>query len=166
MGGRGIFGPKKKTVKPALKYRIDKPDNMWLGAAHLQPGREVMPADQRNFAFSDYLSDDGTHYCMKADAAWIANTDSGGAACTTGNAYGAKTSRRKPRTAIYIDSTTFRSAAYPVFTPTAAAALTPGTDTLAVHVPGETATVTYTLARIAPERRPNLVLTSSKADHA
>jgi len=125
-----------------------------------------MPADQRNFAFSDYLSDDTTHYCMKADAAWIANADSGGAACTTGFAYGRKTSRRKPRTAIYIDSTTFRTVQVPVFTPTAAAALVPGTSTLAVHVPGNTGTVSYTLSRIAPEKRPNLVLTSSKADHA
>lgn len=125
-----------------------------------------MPADQRNFGFFDYLSDDGTHYCLKADSAWGADGASGGAACTTGIAYGRKTSRRAPRTAKYVDPTTFRTVLEPVFTPTAYAALTTGTSTYAIHVPGNTATVTYTLAKKTPEKLPNLVITRADADHA
>lgn len=125
-----------------------------------------MPADQRNFAYSDYLSDDAVHYCVKADANWIALGDSGGATCTNGIAYGRDTTRRHKRSATYQDATTFRTVKEPVFTPTAFAALVVGTSTLSVHVPGETATVSYTLVKLDPEKRPRTVIGRTDPDHA
>lgn len=125
-----------------------------------------MPADQRNFNYSAYVSDDGNTYALKADQAWISNTDSGSASPAGHPGYGRKTRNRQPRTATYRDPTTFRTVTEPVFTPTAYAALTVGTSTLAVHVPGETATVTYTLDRKLPERVARAAITRQDPDHA
>lgn len=125
-----------------------------------------MAADQRNFGYSQYLSDDGNTYCMKADATWIALGDSGGAACTTQANYGRRTNRRKPRLAIYVDPTTFRTVTEPVFTPTAYAALTVGSSAVAIHVPGETATVSYTLKSKVGEKVPTTVIGRTDPDHA
>lgn len=125
-----------------------------------------MAADQRNWGYSDYLSDDGTHYCLRADSNMIADVNLGGAACTTGIAYGRATTRRAPRKAIFRDSTTFRTVTTPVFTPTAYAALTVGTSSVAIHVPGNTATVTYTLVKKVPEKIPSIVVGRQAADHA
>src|SRR5215831_920112 len=111
-----------------------------------------MPADQRNFNYSQYVSDDATTYCIKADQNMIGTVGLGGAACSGQPAYGRATTRRSPRKAIYRDSTTFRTITTPVFTPTAYAALTVGTSTIPVHVAGETATVTYTLVKKVPEK--------------
>jgi hypothetical protein len=125
-----------------------------------------MAADQRNFGYSQYVSDDGNTYCVKADAEWIANTDSGGAACTGQAPMGPQSSRRKRRLAVYLDGTTFRTVTEPVFTPTAYAALTVGTSTLAIHVPGETATVTYTLKSKIAEKVPTTLIGRTDPDHA
>jgi hypothetical protein len=125
-----------------------------------------MPADQRNFNYSAYLSDDATTYCLKADQSWITNTaDSGSAACAGAVAYGRATKRRAPRKFIYRDPTTFRTVTVPVFTPTAYLAATIG-DTIAVHVPGETATVDYGLVKKVPERIPSTVIGRQDDDHA
>ena len=126
-----------------------------------------MAADQRNFAYSQYVSDDGNTYCMKADARWIADTGASGAAACTGQAnYGRRSTRRKPRLAIYVDPTTFRTVTEPVFTPTAYAALTVGSSTQAISVPGETATVTYTLKSKVGEKVPTTIIGRTDPDHA
>jgi hypothetical protein len=125
-----------------------------------------MTADQRNFAYSQYVSDDGNTYCLKADANWVAAGASGGAACTGQANYGRKSTRRRPRFAVYLDGTTFRTVTEPVFTPTAYAALTIGSSTYAIHVPGETATVTYTLKSLVQEKVPTTVLGRPDIDHA
>ncbi len=126
-----------------------------------------MPADQRNFAYSDYASDDGTTYCLKADANAIANADLGGVApCTSGTPYGSATVRRSPRKAIYRDPTTFRTVTVPVFTAADYAALTLNTDTLSVHVPGVVAPVSYTLVKKVPEKVPSITIGRQDADHA
>jgi hypothetical protein len=125
-----------------------------------------MTADQRNFDYSDYLGDDGVHYCVKADANMIALAATGGAVCTNAISYGTDTRRRHKRFAIYRDGTTFRTVKTPIFTPTAFNALTVGTSTIAVHVPGETAAVTYTLVQLVAEKRPGTVLGRTDPDHA
>src|SRR5712691_9654507 len=101
-----------------------------------------MPADQRNFNYSLYASDDGTNYCLKADQAWISDSGvSGAAACAGARAFGAASKRRSPRKLIFRDPTTFRTVTEPAFTTTAFNAATVGSTVYAVHVPGETATV-------------------------
>jgi len=125
-----------------------------------------MAADQLNFDYSQYESDDGNTYCLRANAADIASADLGGSACTDQKAYGRATRRRAPRHALWVDKSTFRTKRSIVFTKAAAAALVPNTTTVAVHVPGEAATVTYTLAGVTAERVPKTLLQSSKPDHA
>lgn len=125
-----------------------------------------MPADQRNFAYSDYLGDDAVHYCVKADANMVALAATGGAACTTAISYGRDTTRRHKRSATYQDPTTFRTVKTPIFTPTAFAALVVGTSTVAIHVPGNTATVSYTLVKLDAEKRPRTVIGRTDPDHA
>lgn len=125
-----------------------------------------MPADQRNFNYSQYVSDDATTYCLKADQNWITDTtDSGSAACTTQPPYGRATKRRVPRKFIFRDPTTFRTLTVPVFTTAAYAAGTVGTLTQAVHVPGLVAPVTYTLVKKVPERVPSTVIGRQDSDH-
>jgi len=125
-----------------------------------------VPADQRNFAFVSYESDDGASYCIKSDSHDAANTDLGGVVCTTEKPYGAVTKRRSPRKAIFRDGTTFRTKTAIVFTPTAYSALTVGSDTVSVAVPGLATPVVYTLVKKVPERVPSTVIGRQDADHA
>lgn len=125
-----------------------------------------MPADQRNFDYGAYVSDDGNTYALKSDAAWIAEAQSGGSSGAGHPNYGRKTTRRSPRMATFRDATTFRTFTGPVFTAAAYAALTVGTATRALHVPGETATVTYTLVKKTAERVPTNVIGRQDPDHA
>jgi trans-aconitate methyltransferase len=125
-----------------------------------------MPADQRNFNYSQYTDDNAVVWCIKADQNIISDTaDFGGSACT-GQPRFVHSRNHQPRKAIYQDATTFRTVTAPVFTPTAYAALTEGTSTLAVHVPGNTATVSYTLVKKVSERRPRVVIGRQDPDHA
>ena len=126
-----------------------------------------MVAVQPNFNYSQYVSDDGTTYCLKASQEWISEggNPGGSAACSANPAYGRATRRRAPRKVIYRDPTTFRTRTVPVFTPTAYAALDVGSATLAVAVPGETGTVTYTAVKKVPERIPSTVVGRQDPDH-
>jgi hypothetical protein len=127
-----------------------------------------MAANQRNFNYSQYVSDDGTTYCLKASQEWIsaAGNPGGSAACSANPAYGRASNRRQPRKVIYRDPTTFRTMTVPVFTPTAYAALDVGAATQAVNVPGEAGTVTYTLVKKIAEKIPSTVVGRQDPDHA
>lgn len=125
-----------------------------------------MPADQRNFDYGLYASDDGNSYALKSDAAWIADGASGATAPAGEAPYGRKTTRRAPRMAIFRDPTTFRTSTVPVFTTVAYDALTVRVSTRALHVPGETATVTYTLVKKVPEKVPTTIIGRQDPDHA
>jgi hypothetical protein len=125
-----------------------------------------MPAVQRNFNYAAYESDDATTYCLKADQDWITNSAvSGAAACAGAPAYGRATTRRSPRKFIYRDPTTFRTVTEPVFTAAAYAAAAIG-STIAIDVPGETATVNYGLVKKVPEKIPSTVVGRQAGDHA
>jgi hypothetical protein len=125
-----------------------------------------MPLDQRNLGFFSYDSDDGTSYCIKGDALWGADGDSGGSACAGEPAYGAATTRRSPRYAIFRDPTTFRTFKSVVYTPAAYAALTIGTSTQLVTLPGSVTQQSYTLVKKVPERIPSTVIGRQLSDHA
>jgi hypothetical protein len=125
-----------------------------------------MPGVQRNFNYSAYLSDDGTTYALKADQDWI-NAAASGAASPSGHpAYGRATRRRHPRYAVYRDATTFRTFKAPVFTPTAYAALTPGTSTITLNVPGLATGVSYQLVSRIAEQIPSTIIGRQLSDHA
>ena len=125
-----------------------------------------MPAVQRNFDYFSYDSDDATSYCLRGDDDWGNDADSGGSACAGEPAYGRATRRRAPRYAIFRDPTTFRTFRGVVFTPAAYAALTVGTSTHDVSVPGLTAPVTYTLVKKVPEKIPSTVVGRQDPDHS
>jgi hypothetical protein len=121
-------------------------------------------ATQKNFDYFAYDSDDGTSYCMRGDEDWGGAAASGGTACAGEPAYGRATTRRSPRYAIYRDPATFRTFRGVVYTPAAYAALTVGTSTRAINVPGNVAAVTYTLVKKVPERIPSTVVGRQNTD--
>lgn len=125
-----------------------------------------MPLPQFNFGYGAYDSDDGSSYCLKGDASWQAAGASGSSACAGEPAYGRATARRAPRRGIFRDPTTFRTQTVPYYTPAAYAAAVVGTDTIAVAVPGQVATVTYTLVKKIGERIPSTVIGQQRPDHA
>jgi hypothetical protein len=121
-------------------------------------------ATQKNFDYFAYDSDDGTSYCMRGDEDWGGAAASGGTACAGEPAYGRATTRRSPRYAIYRDPATFRTFRGVVYTSAAYAALTVGTSTRAINVPGNVAAVTYTLVKKVPERIPSTVVGRQNTD--
>jgi hypothetical protein len=124
-----------------------------------------MPAPQRNWQYFTYESADGTSYNIRADADWGAISGHGLAARANGQPRYIATGLRKPRTVTYTDLTTGRTRTGPVGTSAAFDALNVG-DTQAFNIPGETATVTYTLTRKTGERAPGSVIATSLPDHA
>src|ERR1700741_3897951 len=99
-----------------------------------------MAADQPNRQFWDYLDNSGDHWCKMGMVDAAANAIDGSAAFDPANpVFPRETSRVRTRKAVFMDPTTFRKKIIVVYTPTAFAAIT-GATTLAVHVPGETAT--------------------------
>lgn len=125
-----------------------------------------MAADQKNFSYFTYVDDDGTTWNKRGEVDAAANAIDGSSALTAGAPVWQESGRRQHcRKAIFFDPTTFRTRAIPVYTAAAYAAIT-GTSTLAVHVPGETATVTYNLGEKVPEKKPVAKASRNLADHA
>ncbi|HEX4708722.1 MAG TPA: hypothetical protein VH229_13440, partial [Candidatus Udaeobacter sp.] len=89
----------------------------------------------------------------------------GSAALTAGAPVWLNSPRRRSRQAVFFDPTTFRTARFPVFTPTAFAAIT-GATTVAISIPGSGTTVTYSLSQKIPERQPVAKTSRNLADHA
>lgn len=125
----------------------------------------LLPADQRNFGYFTYVSDDGTSYNIRCDSDWAAISGHGLAARANGQPLYITTGRRKPRSVSYTDLTTGRKKKGPVGTNSAYAALAFGA-TQDFHVEGETAAVSYTLSGKSPERVPGSVIATSLPDHA
>src|SRR5215475_13041849 len=125
-----------------------------------------MAADQPNrqwFTYTD-LNGQAWNKLGKLDAA--CNAIDGSTAAVAGQPdYPRASRRRSPRKAIFVDDTTFRTAQCIIYTDAALAALD-GTSTLAVHVPGETATVTYTLSQKIPDKAPVRASSRQLPDHA
>jgi len=124
-----------------------------------------MPSPQRNWDYFTYESGDGTTYNIRADQDWGAISAHGLAARANGQPTYIASGRRKPRSITYTDLTTGRSRTGPVGTASAWDAIDIG-DTQAFPVPGETATVTYTVTRKTGERVPGSVAATHLPDHA
>lgn len=124
-----------------------------------------MPADQRNWNYYTYESDDGTTYNIRAAVEWAAIAAHGLAARTTGAPRYIASKQQSPRKVTYRDPTTFRSRTGPIGTATAYAGIDLG-DVAAFHVPGLTATVDYEAAKKTPERVPTTLVGGQLADHA
>ena len=123
-----------------------------------------MAADQRNFKWYRYVDDQARNWGVRADAAWGDSADSGLAAFNVADApFGRQTRRHHPRYALYQDPSTFRTFKGVVGTAAAYAALPSTHD---VHVPGNTAVVTYNLADTIPEKLQKPKTARNLIDHA
>jgi hypothetical protein len=125
-----------------------------------------MAADQKNFGLFTYVDDNGLSWNKRGEIDAARNAVDGSTAFGGNPAWGAESARHRVRKGVYVDDTTFRSKTIILYTLAAAAALTPGTSTLAFHVEGETGTVTYTYAGLIPERQPKAKASRNLIDHA
>ena len=89
-----------------------------------------------------------------------------GSAAAGGNPPFIPSRRHQPRKIVYRDPTTFRTKTLIIYTVAAFAAITVGTSTLAFHVEGNTATVTYTATKKIGEKNPAATPGGNLADHA
>ncbi len=125
-----------------------------------------MPADQRNFGLFTYVDDNGVSWNKRGEDNAAINAIDGSSAFGGHPRWPKESRRYHTRKARYVDPTTFRSKQVVIYTAAAYAALVAGTSTLALHVEGETATVTYTLAEKIPEKQPGASAVRQLADHA
>lgn len=124
-----------------------------------------MAADQRNYEMFTYVDDNATTWNKRGELDAALNAIDGSAAFTAAAPVWIESPRKHTRKAVFADSTTFRTKKVTIYTAAAYAALT-GASTLAVHVEGETATVTYTLIEKIGEKQPIARTTRKVADHA
>lgn len=125
-----------------------------------------MAADQLNKGYQKYLDDNGVSWNVFGQIGGpAAGVDGHVALDDTLPAWGRITRMRHPRMVEYVDTTTFRKARAIIYTPTAYLAIARG-DTIAVHVPGETATVDYKVSAKLGERQPFPQPSRTLADHA
>jgi len=125
-----------------------------------------MAADQPNFQLFTYVDDGGVSWNKRG-------FDGGPAAAVDGHSafgahpnWGRETPRHSVRKIVYTDPTTFRTVRAVFYTAAAYNAVVIGTDTIAVHVQGEVATVAYTATKRIPERQPSAKAARQDADHA
>jgi hypothetical protein len=124
-----------------------------------------MAANQKNTNLFHYTDDNATVWNLRGPIDTAINAVDGSAPLTAGAPVWLNSARRRARHAIFFDPTTFRTIKFPVFTPTAFAAIT-GASTLAVSVPGEATTVTYNLSQKVAEKQPIAKTSRNLADHA
>lgn len=125
-----------------------------------------MPADSPNRQWWTYVDDHGTSWNKMGQIDAGCNAIDGSAAAVGGQPDFPRKSRRyQARAARFIDATTYRTKTCVMYTAAASAALT-GTSTVAVHVPGETATVSYTFDGLIPEKTPTKAVSRNLTDHA
>lgn len=125
-----------------------------------------MAADQPNRGWFAYVDSLGGNWNKLGQIDAGCNAIDGNApADGTYPDYPRKSKRRQARTAVFLDATTFRTKSCVMYTAAAAEALT-GASTVAVHVPGETATVTYTFDHLIPDKAPRKTQARNLPDHA
>jgi hypothetical protein len=124
-----------------------------------------MAADQKNFNLFTYVDDSSASWNKRGEDNSVLNAVNGSTAFG-GNPTWQDSKRRRARAIIYRDSTTFRTKRVIFYTAAAFAAITEGTSTLALHVEGETATVTYTAFQKLAEKKPSSGGARQLADHA
>jgi len=124
-----------------------------------------MAADQRNSQLFTYVDENGVSWNKRGPINAAINAVDGSSAFNAANPLWTDSKARRCRKAVFQDPTTFRTVRFPVFTHAAYAALT-SASTIALHVEGETATVTYQLADTIPERVRKVKASRNLVDHA
>lgn len=124
-----------------------------------------MAADQPNRQYWKYVDDNAVVWNKVGQIDAACNAIDGSAALQAGAPVWRDGRRQRSRRAIFQDATTFRTKTCPIYTAAAYAAIT-GATTIAVHVQGEAATVTYALAEKVPEKQPIAKASRNDPDHA
>jgi hypothetical protein len=125
-----------------------------------------MAADQKNFALFTYVDNDGISWNKRGEVNSARQAIDGNAAPGAHPNWGRSTRRHKARSITYVDGTTFRKVEVVFYTAAAFAAVVKGTDTIAVHVEGESATVAYTASKKNDEKSASATSGPQLADHA
>lgn len=113
-----------------------------------------MARNQKNFEWFDYLDDNGLHWNVRGESGGaLSGIDGHAPFDATRPVFGAISSHRHPRYAVFHDPTTLRTVKGIIYTPSAYNAIAPG-DTVAVQVAGLATTVPYRLLEKLPERLP------------
>lgn len=124
-----------------------------------------MAANQLNYQTFTYVDNAGHSWNKRGQFDTAVNAIDGSTPLNASNPTWPKKSRRySPREAVFQDPQTFRLRTIVMYTAAAGAALT-GTSTLAVSVPGETASVTYNFIGLNSERVPKVRPARQLADH-
>jgi hypothetical protein len=124
-----------------------------------------MAADQPNSNLFTYTDDSGNTWNKRGPLNTAINAVDGSTALTAGARLWTDTKSHQCRKAVFFDPTTFRTVRFPVYTAAAFAAITSAT-TISIHVPGNTATVTYSLSAKVPERQRQSKTSRNLGDHA
>lgn len=125
-----------------------------------------MAADQLNKQWFTYVDSNGTSWNKLGNDDAACHAIDGSAAAVGGQPdYPRGSRRRHVREAVYTDNTTFRNKSCIIYTDAAFTAIAAGA-TIAVHVPGETATVSYTLSSKVPDKAPVRSAARQLPDHA
>ena len=124
-----------------------------------------MAADQRNSTLFTYVDENGTTWNKRGPIDAAINAIDGSTAFTPGAPLWLDSKAHRCRKAVFQDGTTFRTVRFPVYTHAAFVAITSAT-TLARHVEGETAAVTYSMSQKIPEQQRASKASRNLADHA
>lgn len=123
-----------------------------------------MARNQKNFSYFTYVDDNAVTWNLRGEDGGAGSGVDGHAALTGGAPVWGRTSKRRhPRYVEATDSTTFRKIRFPVYTPTAFAAISGG-DTVAVQVQGLATTVNYTVSAKIAEKQPIAATSRHLAD--
>jgi hypothetical protein len=125
-----------------------------------------MAADQINFTLFTYVDDNGVSWNKRGEVNAARQAVDGSAAPGAHPAWGRSTRRHRARSITYVDATTFRKVDVTFYTSGAFAAVVLGTDTIAVHVPGNTAAVDYKASKKNAERSASATAGPQLSDHA
>lgn len=124
-----------------------------------------MAADQRNMNLFTYVDDSGVSWNKRGEDASPASAVDGHAVFGAHPNWGRETPRHSVRRIVYQDATTFRTKK-PIFYTAAAFATVALGDIIAVHVPGNVATVNYAAVKKIGEKQPSAAAARQLADHA
>jgi len=125
-----------------------------------------MAADQLNYNLFTYVDDNGASWNKRGEDNTVLAAVNGATAFGAHPTWPSASRRYHVRSIIYQDPTTFRTKRVIFYTAAAFAAITTGTSTLAIHVPGNTAAVTYTARIKVAEKQPGVGAARQDVDHA
>jgi hypothetical protein len=125
-----------------------------------------LAADQLNFNLFTYTDNDSVVWNKRGEDNSVLTAVNGATAFGAHPTWPAQSRRFRARAVIYRDGTTFRTKRVVFYTAAAYAAITPGTSTIALHVPGNTATVTYTALQKIDEKKPSVGGARQLGEHA